>query len=295
MAQIVGGISTSHVPAIGAAIANGKTHDPYWRPFFDAFPPIRDWLTHVQPDLAVVFYNDHGLNFFLDTMPTFAVGAAPSYRHDDEGWGLPKAPAFAGAQQFSWHLIEHLVEEAFDVCTCQQMLVDHAFTVPMQLLWPIRPLHLRFVPININTLQHPLPSPARCFALGQAVGRAIEAYPADLRVVVIGTGGLSHQLDGPHAGFINRAFDEYCLDRIANHPDDLAHMSTTDLIRDAGSQGVEFIMWLAMRGALGAEVRVRERTYHIPVSNTAGAVLLLEPAGSSTTGTRSSESYDPPV
>lgn len=277
MATIVGGISTSHVPAIGAAIAGGKTQDAYWRPFFDAFPPLRAWLRRTQPDVAVVFYNDHGLNFFLDRMPTFAVGAAPEYRHADEGWGLQTAAPFPGDPAFSWHVIEHLVGANFDPCTCQEMLVDHAFTVPVELLWPERPAGLHFIPIDINTVQHPLPSPARCFALGQAVGAAIRSYPEDRRVVVIGTGGLSHQLDGTRAGFINPQFDRYCLDRIVEHPAELARLSTADLIEQAGNQGAEFVMWLAMRGALGEHAATVEQTYHVPISNTAGGVLLLAP------------------
>jgi protocatechuate 4,5-dioxygenase beta chain len=278
MATIVGGISTSHVPAIGGAIARGETGSDYWRPFFDAFPPIRRWLDEVQPNIAIVFYNDHGLNFFLDAMPTFAVGAAAQYRHADEGWGLPTAEAFVGTPDVSWPLIEHLVHDDFDLTTCQEMLVDHAFTVPVELLWPVRPANLAFVPIHINTVQHPLPSPKRCFQLGEAVGRAVAELPDHLRVVVIGTGGLSHQLDGTRAGFINRPFDEYCLERIVNHPADLAAMSTRELIDAAGSQGAEFVMWLAMRGTIAGRAHAREITYHVPISNTAGGVLLLEPA-----------------
>jgi protocatechuate 4,5-dioxygenase beta chain len=277
VATIVGGISTSHVPSIGAAIARGEMQSDYWRPFFDAFSPIRRWLDEVRPDVAIVFYNDHGLNFFLNAMPTFAVGAATSYRHSDEGWGLPTAAPFAGTPALSWHLIDSLVHENFDLCMCQEMLVDHAFTIPAQLLWPERPPTLRFIPIHINTVQHALPSPARCYELGRAVGRAIAGYPDELRVVVIGTGGLSHQLDGTRAGFINRPFDAYCLDRTVNDAEELAAISTLDLIDAAGSQGAEFVMWLAMRGALTGRMRAREQTYHAPISNTAGGVLLLEP------------------
>jgi protocatechuate 4,5-dioxygenase beta chain len=209
----------------------------------------------MKPDIAIVFYNDHGLNFFLDT----------------------EAP-FAGAPDVSWPIIEQLVRDEFDVCTCQEMLVDHAFTIPTQLLWAERPAGVRFVPIHINTIQHPFPSPARCYNLGRSVGRAIASLPANLRVVVIGTGGLSHQLDGTRAGFINRAFDEYCLERIVDRPGELAELSTLSLIEQAGSQGAEFVMWLAMRGALGTHVNRLESTYHIPISNTAGGALLLEPA-----------------
>ena len=175
MASIVGGIGTTHVPAIGNAIAKGQQREPYWKPFFEGFDGAHRWLAQVQPDVAVVIYNDHGLNFFLDKLPTFAVGAANEYKHADEGWGLPISRPYPGDPALSWHLIESLLADEFDVTICQEMLVDHAFTIPLALLWPgphSRPV--RTVPIAINTVQHPLPSPARCFKFGQAIGRAIE-------------------------------------------------------------------------------------------------------------------------
>jgi protocatechuate 4,5-dioxygenase beta chain len=276
MARIVGGITASHIPAIGNAIAKGLAGDPYWSPFFDGFPPVRAWLDRVKPDVAVVLYNDHGLNFFLDKMPTFAVGAAAQYSNADEGWGIPTVAPFAGDQRLSWHLIEGLVRDEFDICSCQEMLVDHAFTVPMQLFWPQGTAGLRTVPISFNTVQHPIPSPARCYRFGQALGRAIASYPQDLRVVLVATGGLSHQLDGTRAGFINKAFDEMCLEKIVDRPEELTTYSSIDLVREAGAQGAEFVMWLAMRGALTGTVRKLHSNYHIPISNTATGVLLLE-------------------
>jgi protocatechuate 4,5-dioxygenase beta chain len=276
MARIVGGISASHIPAIGNAIAKGLAGDPYWSPFFEGFPPVRAWLERVKPDVAVVLYNDHGLNFFLDKMPTFAVGAAPAYSNADEGWGIPTVAPFAGDQRLSWHIIEGLVRDEFDICSCQEMLVDHAFTVPMQLFWPQGTAGLRTVPISFNTVQHPIPSPGRCYRFGQALGRALASYPEDLRVVLVATGGLSHQLDGTRAGFINKAFDLMCLEKIVDRPEELATYSSIDLVREAGAQGAEFVMWLAMRGALTGNVRRLHCNYHIPISNTATGVLLLE-------------------
>lgn len=223
-----------------------------------------------------MLYNDHGLNFFLDAMPTFAVGAAPEYRNADEGWGLPVARPYPGAPDLSWKLIEHLTACEFDLTTCQEMLVDHAFCIPMELLWPRRsPPPVRCIPIAINTVQHPLPSPARCFRLGQAIGRWVEALPDNLRVVVIATGGLSHQLDGERAGFINRAFDQFCLDKLVSDPEALTRFSNHQLIELAGSQGVELLMWIAMRGALHGRVSPVTQSYHIPISNTAAALLVL--------------------
>jgi protocatechuate 4,5-dioxygenase beta chain len=279
MARLLGAICTSHIPAIGAAIARGTQNEPYWKPFFEGYPPVRRWLDRTDPDAVVMIYNDHGLNFFLDKMPTFAVGAAREYRNDDEGWGLPTLPPFPGDPELSWHVIESLVADAFDITTCQEMLVDHAFTVPISLLWPERSKR-RFgtVPVAINTVQHPLPTPARCYALGKAIGRAIESYPEDIGVVVIATGGLSHQLDGERAGFINKAFDLHCLDKIVDEPRMLTDMSIHELVRAAGTQGVELIMWLAARGALDGRVTKLHSHYHIPVSNTAAGLLLLERA-----------------
>jgi protocatechuate 4,5-dioxygenase beta chain len=281
MARIVGGLTTSHIPAIGNAAPREQDlrNDPYWKEFFAAYPPAREWLNRVDPDVAIVFYNDHGLNFFLNAIPTFAIGAAPEYKNADEGWGIPTVPPFKGDPKFSWHLINSVSHEDFDLTTCQEMLVDHGFSVAMQLFWPNHSYgNIRTVPVEINTVQHPLPSPARCFALGQAIGRAIESYPEDLKVVLIGTGGLSHQLDGERAGFINKKFDLLCMDKIVNEPEALTRYSIHELVRDAGAQGAEFILWLAMRGALSHNVRKIHSSYHVAISNTATGLLVLENA-----------------
>ena len=279
MAQIVGGIGTSHIPAIGLAMAKNQCDDPYWRPFFEAYRPVRSWLEAVRPTIAIVVYNDHGLNFFLDKMPTFAVGAAAEYHNADEGWGLPTLAPFPGDAAFSWHLIEALAAADFDLTTCQEMLVDHGFVVPMQLLWlGDRQFPVRTVPIHVNTVQHPLPTPRRCLKFGEVLGQAIEAWPAEERVVVLGTGGLSHQLDGRRAGFINKAFDLHCLEKIVHEPELLARYSIRDLVEFAGTQGPELVQWLIMRGALGPAVRKLEENYHVPISNTGSGLLLLEKA-----------------
>ena len=276
MATVIGGITTSHVPAIGRAIARQLQDDPYWKPFFSGFTPVRQWLAEVKPDIAVVFYNDHGLNFFLDKMPTFAVGAAAEYRNADEGWGIPQVPPFAGATELSWHLIESLVAQDFDLTTCQEMTVDHAFTLPLALLWPDQKWPVQVVPVCINTVLFPLPSAARCLALGQAVGRAVKSWQRDARVVVLGTGGLSHQLEGERAGHINKPFDIAFMDSLAKDPAWATRYSINDLVREAGTQGIELLNWVAARGALTGQVSELHRNYHIPISNTAAGLMLFE-------------------
>jgi protocatechuate 4,5-dioxygenase beta chain len=275
MARIVGGLTTSHVPAIGGAIAKGLQSEPYWKPFFDGFLPVREWLADVKPDVAVVFYNDHGLNFFLDKMPTFAVGAAAEYRNADEGWGIPTLPPIKGEPALSWHLIEHLVDHEFDITTCQEMLVDHAFTIPLKLFWPDA-CPVTTVPVCINTVQFPLPSARRCYALGKAVGDAIASWDSDKKVVVIGTGGLSHQLDGQRAGFINKPFDLKFMDSLIDDPEWATKYSIHELVEKTGTQGVELLMWLATRGAVPGAVRKVHTNYHIPISNTAAGMMALE-------------------
>ncbi len=283
MATIVGAIATSHIPAIGKAISRGEQNDPYWKPFFQGYEAVRAWLSEVRPDVAVVIYNDHGLNFFLDKMPAFAIGAATQYCNADEGWGLPVTQPYPGHPEFSWHVIESLVADEFDITTCQEIRVDHGFTVPLSLLWGNSPLPLRTIPVVVNTVQYPFPTPRRCFQFGKALGRAIESFEEDIRVVVLGTGGLSHQLEGERAGFINSEFDLEFMDAMAHDSEKFTRYSNLELIRLVGSQGIEILNWLIMRGALTGVVTERHRNYHVPISNTAGATLVLENQGSAKT------------
>ncbi|MBT9489506.1 MAG: protocatechuate 3,4-dioxygenase [Rubrivivax sp.] len=279
MAQIIGSLCSSHVPAIGRAIAQQLQQEPYWKPFFDGWGPAQRWLAQARPDVLVVFYNDHGLNFFLDKMPTFAIGATPEYSNADEGWGLPQVPAFRGEVDLSWHLVNALVGEDFDLTTCQEMRVDHAITNPMQLMFPGPAWPVRIVPICINTVQFPLPSARRCWALGDAVGRAVRAWDSDARVLVVGSGGLSHQLDGERAGFIHRDFDLAFLESLVHNPRWATQFDTHQLVEQAGTQGVELLMWLAARAALGDGATRVHQSYHIPISNTAAGLLVMAPAG----------------
>lgn len=277
MAKIIGGLTSSHIPAVGNAIANGLTQEPYWKRFFDGYGPAKEWLKKANPDVIIVVYNDHGLNFFLDKMPTFALGCSDIYHNADEGWGLKPVSPFPGDAQFSWHLAESLIEQEFDICTCQEMKVDHGFVNPIRALygtceeWPVKT-----VPLAVNTVQHPVPTAKRCLELGRALGKAIESYPEDMRVVIFGTGGLSHQLQGERAGLINVDFDLECMEKIATDPEWITKFTNAEIMRLAGTEGIETIMWLVMRGALQDKAKVIHKHYHAPISNTGAGVLVLE-------------------
>ncbi|WP_298015784.1 class III extradiol dioxygenase family protein [uncultured Castellaniella sp.] len=283
MAHLIGSISTSHVPAIGGALARQKQQDPYWKPFFDAYGQAREWLARTRPDVVVILHNDHGLNFFLDKMPTFSVGAAPSYQTADEGWGIPALVEPRGCVDLSWHIVETLVADEFDITTCQEALIDHAVSLPLALLWPEGQASgawpVEIVPVCINTVLAPYPSASRCYRLGQSLRRAIESWEDGRRVLVIASGGLSHQLDGERAGFINKPFDLRFMDSLVDDPTWITQYSNEDLVELAGTQGIELLMWVAARGVLDdIPVRKRHAHYHVPISNTATGLLVLEPA-----------------
>ena len=278
MARIIGGLATSHIPAIGGAIAKGLQKEPYWKPFFDGFDPAREWLASEKPDVAIVFYNDHGLNFFLDKMPTFAVGAAPNTATPTKAGASRPCRRSRAIPELSWAIIDHLIDKEFDLVTCQEMLVDHAFTVPLKLFWPDGDAPAA-VPVCINTVQFPLPSAKRCYAMGKAVGEAISGWEKDMKVVTIGSGGLSHQLEGERAGFINKPFDLAFLRSMVDDPEWATQFSILELVEKTGTQGVELVNWLAARAAASpGPMRKVCQNYHIPISNTAAATLVLEAA-----------------
>lgn len=283
MAQIVGSISTSHVPAIGGALAKHQERDPYWKPFFDAYGAVREWLAEVRPDVVVILHNDHGLNFFLDKMPTFAVGAADTYSNADEGWGIPTLPRATGCVDLSWQIVETLVGDEFDITTCQEVMVDHAVMLPLALLWPrgreTGNWPVEIVPICINTVLAPYPSATRCYHLGESLHRAIASWNDPRRVLIVASGGLSHQLDGTRAGFTNTAFDKQFMQSLVEDPTWITRYTNDELVEKVGTQGIELLSWVAGRGALdGAPVRKRYGHYHVPISNTATGLLVLEPA-----------------
>jgi protocatechuate 4,5-dioxygenase, beta chain len=278
LAEIIWGLATSHVPSIGAAMDRGLTQDPYWKPLFDAYQPARDWMAERVPDVAIVVYNDHANAFDLDLVPTFTIGTAAGYEVADEGFGRRPVPDVVGAPELSGHLVESLVDDGFDLTVGQDFVVDHGLTVPLSVFcpepgeaWPCA-----VVPIVVNVIQYPQPTAARCFALGQAIRRAVATYDEPTRIAVFGTGGMSHQLAGERAGLINPDFDRMFLDAIEHEPATLTALTRADYIREAGSEGIELIMWLVMRGALNERVRGVHRAYHVPASNTAAAVAVFE-------------------
>lgn len=279
MAKLVGGVGCSHVPSIFVAVDRGLRDSPDWKPFFDGCVPAQRWAVEKAPDIAVVVFNDHGNAFFLDKTPTFAVGCAERYDPIDEGYGVRSIPSFEGASEFSWHLLDVMVEEQFDPMICREIEVDHGLQVPMELLWG-RPERwpVKVVPIFVNVLQYPIPTPERCWRLGEVLRRAIDSYPTDEKIVVLGTGGLSHQLQGSRAGFLNRDADHAWLQDIAADPAKLARLSREDYVRMFGSEGAELIMWLVMRGALSASVDVIHRHYFAPASMTGVGMIVMEEA-----------------
>ena len=275
--KIIAGIGTSHVPSIGGAYDRGRTQTPAWKPLFDAYVPVREWLQKIKPDVAIMVYNDHGADFFFDKYPTFAVGCADQYAIADEGFGTRPLPAIPGDLAFSQHLCRSLVYDEFDITVCQKMAVEHGFLVPMHLCfdhndtWPVAS-----VPIAVNVLQHPLPTARRCFRLGQSIRRAVECYERDVRVAIIGTGGMSHQLTGKHFGDMQRDNDLDFLDRIENDPESLNGLTHQTLMEKFGVEGIELIMWLVMRGALSNDLKRVHRNYYAPMTTGMGLITLEE-------------------
>jgi protocatechuate 4,5-dioxygenase beta chain len=277
MARITAGVSTSHVPAIGAAIDLGKTKDPYWAPVFAGYDWSKQWIAEQKPDVILLVYNDHATSFSLEMVPTFAIGCAAEFQPADEGWGPRPVPVVKGHPELASHIAQSVIQDNFDLTVVNRLDVDHGLTVPLSLMfgqpkeWPCR-----VIPFAVNVVLYPPPSGRRCYELGQALRRAVDSFDQDLKVQVWGTGGMSHQLQGPRAGLINQAFDRDFLDRIVNDPEPLSRVPHIDYVREAGSEGIELVMWLIMRGAMDEKVIEKHRFYHVPASNTAVGHLVLE-------------------
>ncbi|WP_296446242.1 class III extradiol dioxygenase subunit beta [Rhodoferax sp. UBA5149] len=283
MAKITASVYTSHVPAIGAAIDLGKTQEPYWQPVFKGYDYSKQWMKDNTPDVIFLVYNDHATAFSLEMIPTFAIGCAESFAPADEGWGPRPVPVVQGHPELAAHIAQSVIQQDFDLTIVNKMDVDHGLTVPLSLMcgqpqaWPCP-----VIPFAVNVVQYPVPSGRRCFELGKAIRRAVESFDQPLKVQIWGTGGMSHQLQGPRAGLINKEFDNAFLDQLIADPEGLASKPHIDYVREAGSEGIELVMWLIARGAMkdiadpASHVRVKHRFYHVPASNTAVGHLILE-------------------
>ena len=277
MAKITAGVTTSHIPAIGAAVDLGKTEEPYWQPLFRGYNFSKKWMADNTPDVIFLVYNDHATAFDLNMVPTFAIGCADEFAPADEGWGPRPVPNIIGHPELASHVAQSVIQDDFDLTVIQEMYVDHGLTVPLSLMfgqpdtWPCR-----IIPFAVNVVLYPPPSGQRCYQLGKAIRRAIDSFDGDLNVQIWGTGGMSHQLQGPRAGLINTKFDSQYFERLISEPDQLAKMPHVDYVREAGSEGIELVMWLIMRGALDANIEEIYRFYHVPASNTAVGHMILE-------------------
>ncbi len=282
MARITASVYTSHVPAIGAALDQGKTAEPYWQKVFSGYDFSRQWLKDNRPDVIFLVFNDHATAFSLEMIPTFAIGTAASYQPADEGWGPRPVPVVQGHPQLASHIAQSVIQDDFDLTIVNRMDVDHGLTVPLSLMcgpqdpvqgaWPCP-----VIPFAVNVVQYPVPSGRRCYHLGRAIRKAVESYDEDLNVQIWGTGGMSHQLQGPRAGLINAEWDNRFLDRLITEPEALAQVPHIDYVREAGSEGIELVMWLIARGAMSDNApKVRHRFHHVPASNTAVGHLILE-------------------
>jgi len=278
MARITASVYTSHVPAIGAALDLGKTAEPYWQPLFAGYDFSKQWMKDNKPDVIFLVYNDHATAFSLEMIPTFAIGCASEFKPADEGWGPRPVPMVKGHPDLASHIAQSVIQDDFDLTIVNKMDVDHGLTVPLSLMcgqpqeWPCP-----VIPFAVNVVQYPVPSGRRCYNLGKAIRKAVESYDLPLNVHIWGTGGMSHQLQGPRAGLINREWDNAFLDKLIADPDALASTPHIDYVREAGSEGIELVMWLIARGAMSDNPpKVRHSFYHVPASNTAVGHLILE-------------------
>lgn len=278
MARVTAGLTTSHVPAIGYAFDSNKEAEPYWQPVFEGYDWAKSWIKEEKPDVVILVYNDHATAFSLQLIPTFVIGCADEFKPADEGYGPRPVPVVEGHADLACHITESLILDEFDMTVANELDVDHGLTVPLSLVfghvdeWPVK-----VIPLAVNVVQYPPPTGDRCWKLGEAIRRAVESYPEDLNVQVWGTGGMSHQLQGPRAGLINQDFDTAFLNDLTANPERLRKLPHIDYLRESGSEGIEMVMWLIMRGAMGPKAKELHRFYHVPASNTAVGHIVMEP------------------
>jgi gallate dioxygenase len=277
MATIVGAVASSHTPTIGFALDTRKQDDPAWTPIFEAYKPVQAWLAEKKPDVLVIVFNDHVTSFFFDHYSQFALGIGESYAVADEGGGPRALPPVRGHAALSHHIAAGLVTDEFDLSYFQDKPLDHGCFSPLSMLWPHDPTWPgAIVPLQIGVLEFPIPSARRCYKLGQSLRKAIESYPDDLKVALVATGGLSHQVHGERCGFNDPEWDVEFLDLIEKDPERLAGMTIGEFARRGGFEGAEVIMWLVMRGAMTKTVRKLHQSYYLP-SMTGIATAIYEP------------------
>jgi gallate dioxygenase len=276
VARIIGGIASSHTPTIGFALDRQKQNDPAWAPIFQGYKPVQDWLAEKKPDVLFMIYNDHVTSFFFDHYSHFTLGIGESYAPADEGGGPRPLPPVRGHTGLAHHVASALVADEFDLSFFQDRPMDHGFFSPLSMMWPHEPdWPAAVVPLQVGVLQFPIPSALRCYKLGQSLRRAIESYPEDLSVVVVGTGGLSHQVHGERAGFNNTPWDMQFLELVEKDPLRLTQLTIADYATLGGFESAEVIMWLVMRGALSANVKKIHQSYYLP-SMTAIGIAIYE-------------------
>lgn len=282
MARITAGVACSHIPALGVAVDFDKTEEAYWKPAFAGFDWTRAWEKAEKPDVVILVFNDHATAFDMKFIPTFAIGCAESFTPADEGWGPRQVPVVQGHPDLAWHIAQSCILDEFDMTIINEMEVDHGLTVPLSMMfgkvdaWPCK-----VIPLAVNVVTYPPPSGNRCWALGEAIAKAVASYPEDLNVQVWGTGGMSHQLQGPRAGLINKEWDNRFLDQLVGSTDALRRIPHIEYLRETGSEGIEMVMWLIMRGAMGKTTEMLHRHYHVPASNTAVGHIVLRPVADS--------------
>ena len=276
MATIVGGIGSSHTPTIGFALDTLKQGDPIWAPIFEGYRPVQQWLADKQPDVLFFIFNDHVTSFFFDHYSQFALGVGDRYSVADEGGGPRKLPPIKGHPGLAQHVATGLVADEFDMSYFQSKALDHGCFSPLSLLWPHEPAWPgAIVPLQVGVLEFPIPSAKRCFKLGRSLRRAIESYPEDLKVAIVGTGGLSHQVHGERAGFNNTPWDLEFLDLLEKRTVTADEITIAEYAARGGFEGAEVIMWLIMRGALTEKVRKVHQSYYLP-SMTPIATVIYE-------------------
>lgn len=277
MARLVGAIGSSHAPSIAFAYDQQHGDRPEWKAFFEAYGPVRQWLQAVRADTLIFIYNDHLNNFRFDNYPSFALGTGALHPVFGEGQVPRQLPPVPGHSDLAWHVARSLLADEFDPSLCLEMALDHGVMSVLPLLAP-PPWPVKVIPLAVNVVLDPMPTPRRCWKLGQALARAVASAPGYERVVVVATGGLSHQLHGPSFGVTNPAWDQRFMDLLESDPETLAGITHAELIERGGAESVEMMVWLAMRGSLGqAPLRRIQRYYDAP-RLTGYGLLALEPA-----------------